>query len=198
MKYENRYKWCLKNTIFFSAYNDKVVGSKEKLNNLVEDKLHYLVVNQFFNLSLKISELEKELMEDFLCKIKNFEYVYNSDLEYLKNLHAITLQNFKGQLRYVFVFSIEKKEFNIDQTATLCDSQTATLENDQTATLKNDQTANLKNDKNVVFEEFKKVITIGKNDLDREIKIVLLNEIKKKFAVLRNLSKSLILISESI
>lgn len=184
MKYENRYKWCLKNTIFFSEYSDKKVVEKE------EDKLHYLVVNQFFNLSLKISELERELMEDFLCKIKNFEYVYNSDLEYLKNLHAITLQNFKGQLRYVFVFSVEKKEFDIDQTATLCDSQTATLKNDS-------QTANL-NNKNVVFEEFKKVITVGKNDLDRDLKIVLLNEIKKKFAVLRNLSKSLILISESI
>lgn len=183
MKYENRYKWCLKNTVFFSAFNNKVCVDKE------EDKLHYLVVDQFFNLSLKISELEKELMEDFLCKIKNFEYVYNSDLEYLKNLHAITLQNFKGQLRYVFVFSVEKKEFDSDQTATLCDSQTATLENDQTANL---------NNKNVVFEEFKKVITVGKNDLDREIKIVLLNEIKKKFAVLRNLSKSLILISEGI
>lgn len=190
MKYENRYKWCLKNTIFFSAFNDKVVGSKEKLNDSAEDKLHYLVVDQFFNLSLKISELERELMEDFLCKIKNFEYVYNSDLEYLKNLHAITLQNFKGQLRYVFVFNVEKKEFDSDQTATLNN-------NSQTATLENDQTANL-NDKNVVFEEFKKVITVGKNDLDREIKIVLLNEIKKKFAVLRNLSKSLILISESI
>ncbi|MCT7596121.1 hypothetical protein [Aliarcobacter butzleri] len=176
MKYENRYKWCLKNTIFFSEYSDKKVVEKE------EDKLHYLVVNQFFNLSLKISELEKELMEDFLCKIKNFEYVYNADLEYLKNLHAITLQNFKGQLRYVFVFNVEKEEFDSD-------SKTANLEKDKTANL---------NDKNVVFEEFKKVITVGKNDIDREIKIVLLNEIKKKFAVLRNLSKSLILISESI